>query len=222
MCVATFAPTVVVAEASTASSVGFANLEGNFRTNPFSTLAVDTFGGANRGALYLAWTDATLNQVPDLTANVIFGDPVYSFGDIVFSISRDGGNTWGVPKLVSPAPAGFTGAGRDQFMPGVAVDADGNLVICYSDRRNDPNNMAIDHFCSLSQDQGRSFKDLKETPVSWSPGHLEDVFVNPVYIGDYDAVSIDATGTNKGFFSTFEIQTNTNPDVFGLRLNPRP
>ncbi len=217
---ATFAPTVVVAQATTASSLGFSNLEGNFRTNPFPTLAVDNFGDANRGTLYMAWTDATLNQVPDLTANIIFGDPVYSFGDIVLSISRDGGNTWTNPKLVSPAPPDFKGAGRDQFMPGVAVDGHGHLAVCYSDRRNDPNNLAIDHFCSLSADQGRSFKDVRETPFSWSPGHLEDVFINPVYLGDYDAVSVDATGANAGFFSTFQIQTNTNPDVFGMHLKP--
>jgi hypothetical protein len=215
---ATFAPTVVVAQATTASSLGFSNLEGNFRTNPFPTLAVDAFGDANRGTLYMAWTDATLNQVPDLTANVIFGDPVYSFGDIVLSISRDGGNTWSAPNLVSPTPAGFKGAGRDQFMAGVAVDGRGNLAVCYSDRRNDPNNLAIDHFCSLSRDQGHSFKDVRETPTSWSPAHLADVFLNPFYMGDYDAVSVDATGANAGFFSTFQIQTNTNPDVFGMRL----
>jgi hypothetical protein len=217
---ATFAPTVVVAEATTASSLGFASLAGDFRTNPFPTLAVDSFGGANLGALYMAWTDATLNQVPDVVANLIFGDPVYSFGDIVFSISRDGGNTWSAPKLVSPTPASFKGAGRDQFMPGVAVDAQGHLAVCYSDRRNDPNNLAIDHFCSLSTDQGHNFKDVRETPFSWAPGHLEDVFINPAYMGDYDAVSVDATGANAGFFSTFQIQTNTNPDVFGTRLKP--
>ena len=91
-------------------------------------------------------------------------------------------------------------------------------AVCYSDRRNDPHNMAIDHFCSLSQDQGVSFTDVRETPFSWSPDHLEDVFVNPVSMGDYDAVSTDATGANAGSFSTFEIQTNTNPDVFGMRL----
>ncbi len=217
---ATFAPTVVAGQATTASSLAIFNLEGNFRTNPFPTLAVDSFGDAHRGTLYMAWTDATLNQVPDILANLFFSDPVYSFGDIVLSVSRDGGNTWSAPKLVSLTPAGFKGAGRDQFMPGVAVDGRGHLAVCYSDRRNDPNNLAIDHFCSLSTDQGRSFKDVRETPFSWSPGHLEDVFLNPVYMGDYDAVSVDATGVNAGFFSTFQIQTNTNPDVFGMRLKP--
>jgi hypothetical protein len=168
----------------------------------------------------MAWTDASRNQVPDSFSNLILGDPVYSFGDIVLSISTDGGNTWSTPNVVSPTPANFQGAGRDQFMAGVAVDAHGNLAVCYSDRRNDPNNLAIDHFCSLSTDQGQNFKDVRQTPFSWSPGHLTDVFLNSFYMGDYDAVSSDRTGTTPGFFSTFEVQTNSNPDVFGTRLAP--
>jgi len=44
------------------------------------------------------------------------------------------------------------------------------------------------------------------------------VFINPAYTGDYDTVSSDVTGANSGFFNTFQIQTNTNPDVFGMRL----
>jgi hypothetical protein len=37
-------------------------------------------------------------------------------------------------------------------------------------------------------------------------------------MGDYDAVSSDGTGTNPGFFNTFQVQSNTNPDVFGVRI----
>jgi hypothetical protein len=215
---ATFGPTVVVAEATAASSVGFDHLQGNFRTTVFPTLAVDDFNDAHRGALYLVWTDASLHQIPDAVANVFLGDPVYSFGDIVLSVSNDSGTSWSTPRLVSPAPSTFKGAGRDQFMAGVAIDATGALAVCYSDRRNDPNNFTIDHFCSLSRDQGTTFKDVRETPISWTPTHATDVFINPAYMGDYDTVGSDATGANSGFFNTFQIQTNTNPDVFGMRL----
>jgi len=216
---ATFGPITVVAEATTASSLGFDHLEGNFRTNAFPTLAVDNSATATRGTVYLAWTDASRNQVPDIVSTFFFATSNYAFGDIVFSSSNDGGNTWSTPSVVSPTPANFQGAGRDQFMAGVAVDAGGNLAVCYSDRRNDPNNLAVDHFCSLSRDQGRSFRDVRQTPFSWSPGHTNDLFINAAYMGDYDAVSNDVTGANAGFFSTFQIQTNTNPDVFA-RLKP--
>jgi hypothetical protein len=217
---ATFAPAVVVGEATTASSLGDFNLQGNFRTNAFPMMAVDGSIKATRGTLYIVWTDATRNQIPDLYANFIFGDPVYSFGEVVLSVSRDGGSTWSAPKRVSPTPADFRGAGRDQFMGGVAVDAGGDLAVCYSDRRNDPNNFAIDHYCSISRNQGGSFEDIRETPFSWTPSHNMDVFINPDYMGDYDAVSSDNTGSRAGFFSSFQIQTNTNPDVYGMRLKP--
>jgi hypothetical protein len=217
---ATFGPVVAAAEAATASTLGFDHLEGNFRTNAFPTLAVDNSATPTRGTIYLAWTDASRNQIPDIVSNFTFINSIYAFGDIVLSSSSDGGNTWSTPKLVSPTPANFRGSGRDQFMSGVAVDARGNLAVCYSDRRNDPNNLAVDHFCSLSRDHGSSFRDVRQTPFTWSPGHTNDVFINPAYMGDYDAVSSDVTGANAGFFSTFQIQTNTNPDVFGTRLKP--
>jgi hypothetical protein len=214
----TFGPVVIVGKAITASTVGIDNLQGNFRTNAFPTMAVDAFAGAHRGALYLVWTDASRTQLPDLIGNVFTGDPVYSFGDVVLSVSDDGGTSWSAPRLVSPTPSTFKGAGRDQFMAGVALDASGALAVCYSDRRNDARNFAIDHFCSLSRDQGKTFKDVRETPSSWTPTRGTDVFINPAYMGDYDTVSSDATGANAGFFNTFQVQTNTNPDVFGMRL----
>lgn len=217
---ATFSPFVVVTESTSASSLGFDHLESDFRTNAFPTLTVDLSKTASRGTVYLVWTDATTNQAPDAIATVDLGlsDTVYAFGDVVLSKSVDGGNTWSKPKVVSPTPANFQGTGRDQFMAGVAVDSLGNLGVCYSDRRNDPNNLAIDHFCSLSSDRGATFRDIRETPSSWSPGHFNDVFINPAYMGDYDGVSNDATGANAGFFNTFQIQANTNPDVFGMRV----
>lgn len=215
----TFGSTVVVAEAAAASVMGFDDLQGSFRTNAFPTLAVDTSNGPHRGALYLVWTDASVNQVPDAVGNYFLGDREYSFGDIVLSTSNNRGTSWSAPGLVSPTPASFKGAGRDQFMAGVATDSAGTLAICYSDRRNDPNNFAVDHFCSLSRDQGKTFKELRETPASWSPVAGTDAFINPSYAGDYDTVSSDATGANSGVFSTFQIQTNTNPDVYGMQLN---
>jgi hypothetical protein len=37
-------------------------------------------------------------------------------------------------------------------------------------------------------------------------------------MGDYDTVTSDATGANAGFFNTFQMQTNGNPDVFGFKV----
>ena len=211
---ASFQSPVVVADTTAATAID-TGLQGGFRTNTFPTLAVDNSRGPRRGTIYLTWTDGSRNIVPDLSS---FVDLSYSFGDIVLTSSSDGGKTWSTPNLVSPTPANFEGLGRDQFMSGMAVDNRGALAVCYSDRRNDPNNFLVDHYCSLSGDGGNTFVDIRQTPSSWVPAHFTDILINSEYLGDYDAVSADATGAHPGFFSSFQILTNLNPDVFGTRL----
>jgi hypothetical protein len=209
----TLTPTVVVGGTDTFEITAFGEeMQGQFRNNPFPLIAVDNSTGPNRGKVFVVWTDGSRNQVQDVGS---LDEGFYPFDDIVMSSSSDGGNTWTAPSLVSPMPANFTGAGRDQFMPGVAVDPAGNVAVCYSDRRNDAHNFLVDHFCSVSHDHGASFTDVRETSSSWTPTHGTDILLNPVYMGDYDAVSSDATGKHQGFFNTFQVQTNTNPDVFG-------
>lgn len=215
---ASFGPEIVAGTAIPAANPLSPQLQGFFRTNVFPTLAIDNSTGPHSGSLYLVWTDASRNQIDDFLVDFFGGDGGYAFGDIVVSRSVNGGSNWSSPALVSPTPSHFQGAGRDQFMAGVAVDPRGNLAICYSDRRNDPNNFLVDHYCSISRDQGATFADMRETPFSFTPDTDTDGIINPVYMGDYDTVSSDATGANKGFFSTFQIQTKGNPDVFGFRV----
>lgn len=208
----TLQPFTVIGDTATSAAPGV-DLQGNFRTNSFPMIAVDRSNGPSRGELFAVWTDGSRNQIQDVASLV---DGLYAFGDIVISSSSDGGNTWSAPSLVSPAPADFSGTGRDQFMAGVAVDPSGTLAVCYSDRRNDPNNFLIDHYCSVSHDHGYTFEDIRQTPSSWDPTHGTDLLLNGVYMGDYDAVSSDFTGKHAGLFSTFQVQNNTNPDVFGM------
>jgi hypothetical protein len=211
---ASFGPEVMAGTAIPAANPLSPQLQGFFRTNVFPSLAVDL----HSGGVYLAWTDASRTQIPDLLIEFFQGDGGFAFGDVVFSRSFNGGNTWSSAKLVSPTPANFQGAGRDQFMAGVAVDPLGNVAVCYSDRRNDPNNFLVDHYCSVSHDRGTTFADTRETPTSWTPNAFTDGILNPVYMGDYDTVTADSTGANSGFFNTFQIQTNGNPDVFGFKV----
>jgi hypothetical protein len=217
---ATFGPEIVAGLGASAATPASRELQGNFRTNTFPTLAVDNSAGPHSGTLYLVWTDASRHSVLDLWAGFFSndGDARFLLGDIVISRSVDQGDTWSAAKLVSPTPATFKGAGRDQFMAGVVVDPLGNLAVCYSDRRNDRNNFLVDHYCSVSRDAGNTFRDIRETPASFTPNTFTDIVINPAYMGDYDTVSADPTGANAGFFSTFQIVTRGNPDVFGFEL----
>jgi hypothetical protein len=38
---------------------------------------------------------------------------------------------------------------------------------------------------------------------NWSPWHATDVFINPAYLGDYDAVASDFLLSNPGFMGAY-------------------
>ena len=210
----TFSQAVSVGAAVLAGLGGDGRLQDLFQGNSFPSLSVDRSNGASRGTLYLTWTDASRNQIPDFLAPI----QSYGFGDVVFSRSTDGGMTWSPAEAVSPTPRNFSGPGRDQFLPSAAVDGEGTLAICYFDRRRDPQNNGVDHYCSISHDQGANFTDIRGTSRSWAPTHFTDGLMNPVSFGDYDGVSSDASGVSPGFFSTFQVQVLGNPDIVGERF----
>jgi hypothetical protein len=189
-------------------------LQGGFRDNEFPQIAVDRSNTPSRGTIYVVWSDGRDNVVPD-----IFNlTGTYAYPDILISKSADNGVTFTTPDAVSPTPASFEGIGRDQFFPGVAVDKDGEVGVCYYDRRSDPGNTVIDRFCSVSHNGGSSWSEQRVSHSNWIPVHAADQVVNPVYMGDYDALTSDFLLQNDGFFGTFEIITNGNPDVFAKKF----
>ena len=189
-------------------------LMGGFRNNEFPQLAVDRSNGASRGTIYIAWSDGKDNVIPDLATFT----GTYAFPDVFVAKSTDRGESFSTPNAVSPTPANFTGVGRDQFFPGIAVDGDGRVGVCYYDRRNDPGNTIIDRFCSVSHNHGASWNEQRVSNSDWLPLHASDAVINLFYIGDYDALTSDFLLRNDGFFGTFEIQNNGNPDVVGKKF----
>jgi hypothetical protein len=183
-------------------------LRGLFRVNELPAMAVDR---AN-GTIYITWSDGRNNVTQDVIAGT------YAYPDVFVAKSTDLGQTFSAPKAVSPTPAGFTGKGRDQFFPGVAVDRDGHVGVCYYDRRNDPANTVIDRYCSVSPDHGASWFELRASKSNWVPVHFSDDLINTTYMGDYDALTSDFLGTSEGFFGSFEILDKGNPDVFAKKF----
>jgi hypothetical protein len=192
----------------------FGTLQGGFRNNEFPQVAVDRSSGPARGTIYMVWSDASGNIVPNVPDYL--GD--YAYPDVVLSRSSDGGRSFTAPAAVSPQPGSFTGKGRDQFFPGIAVDNRGVVGVCFYDRRRNPANDVIDRYCATSQNRGASWSEQQVSAANWTPAHGADDLINSSYIGDYDAISSDFLLQNPGFFSSFEVQTNGNPDVVGARF----
>jgi hypothetical protein len=209
----TFGAPVVITNAVVPNGAG-GLLQGGFRNNEFPQLAIDRSGKASRGTLYVAWSDGRNNQVVDISSFT----GTYAYPDILVAKSTDSGQTFSSPTTVSPTPADFDGAGRDQFFPGIAVDKDGHVGVCYYDRREESDNSVIDRYCSVSRNQGASWNERRVSSSEWLPMHDADGLINTVYIGDYDALTSDFLLGDDGFFGTFEIQTNGNADVFGKKF----
>ncbi|PWB78595.1 MAG: hypothetical protein C3F08_08295 [Candidatus Methylomirabilota bacterium] len=186
-----------------------ARLQGNFRSGyEFPTLAVDRSGGSTNGNIYIAWHDGRNLTVPD----AVVGS--YGYTDILFSRSTDGGATWLTPVRVNNnAEPLSSGLGTDQYQPGIAVDKGGKVGVCFYDRRRDPSNFLIDRECAFSRNAGASWSNKKITRNNFPAVPNQDVFVDPLYMGDYDNLAGDFTRTSGGFVGAWGDNSLGHPVV---------
>ena len=185
-------------------------LQGEFRDFLDMAMAVDHSGTATDGAIYVAWADGRDKIVPDPLA--IQG--AYAYDDVLMRASYDGGQTWGfAPIKVNSDIQSRLGSGHDHYQAGIAVDNRGYIGVCWYDRRADNENFAIRRHCAESTN-GFNFADADIGMNPWAPTHGNDVFINPIYMGDYDQLTSDFLNTSSGFVGAFENQTSRgNPDA---------
>jgi hypothetical protein len=208
----TFGPAVLVSNivpTGVPSGPSASILQAVFSNIPVPAIAADP---VKKDTLYLTWSDGRDNPQVD----VITPNGLYNFADIVLAKSTDGGGTWSAPKAVSPTPSDFAGAGRDQFQANIGVNQNGTLAICYYDRRNDPLNMGIDRFCSVSKDRGATFQDQRQTTATWPPVHGMDFLLDGGAISGYDTVAPhQGPGKDDLFFGAFAVIDNNVTTVHG-------
>ena len=191
-------------------------LQGEFRDFLDMAMAVDHSGTSTDGALYITWADGRDKTVPDPLAIQGF----YAYDDVFLSASFDGGNTWGSPVKVNSDIQSRLGSGHDHYQSGVAVDNRGYVGVCWYDRRADSENFAIGRHCGESSDKGATFSDADIGLQNFAPTHGNDVFINPIYMGDYDQMTSDFLNSNSGFIGAFESQgAQGNPDAVVHSMN---
>jgi hypothetical protein len=186
-------------------------LQGEFRDFLDMAMAVDHSGKKLDGAIYITWADGRNKITPDLFA--IQG--AYANDDILLRASYDGGQTWGSgPIKVNSDTQPAAGGGHDHYQSGIAVDKHGTVGICWYDRRDDTENQAIRRYCSSSKNGGASFTDFDIGLRAFAPTHGWDLFINPIYMGDYDQVTSDFLNLRSGFIGAFQNQgPQGNPDA---------
>ena len=213
------------------------DLAGQFRNFSGLDLAVDRSGGSSDGTVYVTWDDGRNKSTPDLAGFSLQGNPpdqpaviipfspliltagTYVYTDIMLSRSKDGVNFGPTIQVNSDHQPKF-GGGHDHFQPAIAVDSTGKAAICWYDRRNDPKNFAIERFCAESKNTGNDWVNFRVPIAPFAPLHRTDfgIFgfasITAPYMGDYDGLTTDFTGQNKGFIGAFEwMGSGMNPDV---------
>ena len=191
-------------------------LQGEFRDILDTVMAIDHSGTTTDGTLYVAWADGRDKIVPDPVGT----DGAYAYDDILLEVSFDGGNSWLGPFKINSDSQPRLGSGRDHFQVGIAADNRGYVGACWYDRRLDSENFSIRRHCAESQTTGFSWVDSDIGLPGFAPTHGGDLFLNPIYMGDYDQMTSDFTNANSGFIGAFENQTNRgNPDVDAHSFN---
>ena len=191
-------------------------MQGEFRDFLDMAMAIDHSGTASDGTLYISWGDGRDHTVSDPLAIQGF----YAYADVFLRVSHDGGNTWGfIPTKVNSDNTRLT-SGRDHYQSGIAVDNRGVVALCWYDRRNDVENFAIRRHCGESSNGGVSFSDADIGVQPFAPTHGIDIFINPVYMGDYDQMTSDFLNSNSGFIGSFQAMgARGNPDVWAHPMN---
>ncbi|MBL7826454.1 MAG: exo-alpha-sialidase [Saprospiraceae bacterium] len=139
------------------------DIPGITRCNGMPVLVCDLSNGPNRGTLYVNWADQR-NGTHDT--------------DVFFAKSTDGGKTWSKAQRVNDDPAG-----KHQFLTWMAIDqTNGYLYFMFYDRRKAGNDAKTEVYLAVSQNGGKTFKNMKVSANAFEPN--EDVF-----FGDYNHIS---------------------------------
>jgi hypothetical protein len=155
--------------------MGFVNdVYGTFPPEKYRNETLPAFACDPRtGQLYIAWSDKGKRDA-----------------DILFSTSKDNGQTWSMPVRVNDDPVQDR---ANQFQPQMAVAPDGVISISFFDTRRDPQHRLIDVYLAQSINHGVSFrKNVRMTTQSWDPAvkaPLDDSGLQ--FIGDYQGLTAD-------------------------------
>ena len=180
------APVTVTTLAGTGTNgdLGF----GQFRTNSFIQVVTNP---VDASILYASFND---------------NPPGPDRGDIYFTQSIDGGDTWSAPVRVNDDPTT-----RDQWQPALGVTSNGSHVfVGFYDRRLSVSNTLIDVWGAIAPISGTTVTFGRNFPITTEsfPAVPGGNSVNPVYMGDYD----QAVADSEFFYYTWGDNRLPNPN----------
>lgn len=108
-----------------------------------------------------------------------------SQADISYQTSTDHGMHWSDARFLSTA-SGHP-ADNDQFFPWAASDESGRFYVIWFDRRRDPDNVRINTWQAVSNNNAASFSSARISTQDWDPN--DGFFTSGAFIGDYNGLA---------------------------------
>ncbi|HEY3295231.1 MAG TPA: T9SS type A sorting domain-containing protein [bacterium] len=151
-----------------AAEIAPRNMTPEFDIFAYGAMAVDLSNGPHRGRLYMVFTDA---------------DAAFTRTDIYSMYSDDHGANWSPRRRLNDDNTAFP---VDHLHPWISVDEEGRAWVVFYDRRNDPNNILMDVYFTLSTDGGATWRaNERLSTISSNPaaGSSLDAGLIGEYIG---------------------------------------
>jgi hypothetical protein len=145
------------------------------------------------------------------------GDPGDA-GNIYYTRSTDSGLTWSAPMQLN------TDAGtRSQWMPSLAVTANGRVFVAWYDRRNTTTD-DYQRFARVSLDNGATWEPDQALSDQIIPQPAQpDPNVQACYAGDYDFATASGTAIHGGWTDgRIPINSTAQQDVYADTVNFAP
>ncbi|MDP2722874.1 MAG: GEVED domain-containing protein, partial [Bacteroidales bacterium] len=178
----------------------------NMRVNSFPSATVDISNGANRGNIYITWTNIGIPGIN--TGNDI---------DVYIISSSDMGDTWSETIKVNQDESGH---GKKHYFPWIVSDPSNGIlsVIFYDDREVSSTELEV--FCANSDDGGLTWEDFKVSDVAFTPAPIPGLAGS--YFGDYLGITSqdgwvypvwtdNRSGSAMGYCSPYQLNPLNKP-----------
>jgi hypothetical protein len=139
----------------------------------YASADADLSSGTYANSVYVAWTDTTAAEDPNVPAN--------NHARIRVAYTRDGGATWTVRTPHETADASTV----DRFHPWLGVADDGKVYVMFYDTRRSASRVGVDVFYAVSSDGGNTWTTPARITSVMSP-QIDDGFE----WGDYNGLDV--------------------------------